>query len=183
MNPHVRSLSAALALVIVTAAYLVFQARIDAAGTAAPGARTLRCAPDRAASRPGHGARHPRSARGPGPTEGTRSSGSRRSTGLWTREISGLTAMIHEAEREFSVFARDAQGTRGASLPEIQRRSATFSQLSAELQRAPPAPLRRGIARAGGVAASTAGPVEGAGHREESDETERIERETRRGRP
>jgi hypothetical protein len=52
----------------------------------------------------------------------------------WRSESSALTAMIHDAERDFSIFASKAQGTRKASLPEIQQQSADFRQLSAELR-------------------------------------------------
>jgi hypothetical protein len=133
MSPHVRSLSAALALVIVAVAYFVFQARMERPGPPRP-------APALSAARP--------AALPPAPPTASEILDQRVTLDLrgdqivrlkaldrlWTREISGLTAMIHEAEREFSVFASDAQGTRGASLPEIQRRSAEWSQLSAELR-------------------------------------------------
>jgi hypothetical protein len=133
MNPHVRSLSAALALVIVAAAYFVFQARTERPGPPRP-------APALSAARP--------TALPPAPPTAHDILDQRVTLDLrgdqvvrlkaldrqWTHEISGLTAMIQEAEREFSVFVSGAQGTRGASLPEIEQRSATFSQLSAELR-------------------------------------------------
>ena len=53
---------------------------------------------------------------------------------LWRREIRGLEAEIREAEREFSSFAKEAQGARGVTAQEIQRRGTEFSQLSAELR-------------------------------------------------
>jgi hypothetical protein len=53
---------------------------------------------------------------------------------LWRREIGGLEAEIREAEREFAGFVTEAQGTRGATPQEVQRRGAEFSQLSAELR-------------------------------------------------
>jgi hypothetical protein len=133
MNPHVRSLSAALALVIVAAAYFVFQARIERPGPPRPApalsaARPTALPPARPTARDILDQRVTLDLRGDQIVQ------LKALDRLWTREISGLTAMIHEAEREFSIFASAAQGTRRASLPEIQRRSAEWSQLSAELR-------------------------------------------------
>ena len=133
MNPHARSLSATLAVVLVAAAYFVFQARMDRPGPPRP-------APALSAARPPALAPAPPTAReilDQAATLDLRGDHIVRLEALdrlWTREVSGLEAMIHEAERGFSVFATEAQGRKGASLPEIQRRSATFSQLSAELR-------------------------------------------------
>jgi hypothetical protein len=52
----------------------------------------------------------------------------------WEREAEGLEEALREAERDFSSFMKDAQATRGASVQEIQRRSAEYSQLSATLR-------------------------------------------------
>jgi len=132
MNPHVRALAAALALGIVAVAYFGYQSRMDRPGPSRP-APSLSAA--RAAALP------------PAPpiaaeildqsmTLGLRGDQVVRLKALdrlWRGEISGLTAMIHGAARDFSIFASKAQGTK-ASLPEIQQRSAEFRQLSAELR-------------------------------------------------
>ena len=133
MNPHTRSLAAVLAPLIVAAAYFVYQGRLE------------RPAPPRPAS--SLSAARPAGLPPASPT--AREMLDRRVTldlrwdqiarlealdHLWAREVSGLQAMIQDAEREFSIFATEAQGKTGASLPEIQRRSAVFSRLSAELR-------------------------------------------------
>ncbi len=53
---------------------------------------------------------------------------------LWTRELNGLEGEIREAEGALASFVQDAQTSRGASVQEIQRRSAEFSSLSATLR-------------------------------------------------
>jgi hypothetical protein len=133
MNPHMRSVSAALALAIVAVAYFVWQARMERPGPPRP-------APVLSAARPAAWPPAPPTAReildqrGTLDLRGDQIVRLKALDRLWTHEISGLTAMIHEAEREFSVFASEAQGTRGASLQEIRRRSTEWSQLSAELR-------------------------------------------------
>ena len=99
----------------------------------APRARALKaCAPSRGvASRAANGARHPRSA--VLTSGGTRS----RAEGATTHgnvKKTALTAMIHEADEEFFVFVKKREGMVRTSLPEIQRHSATFSELSVALR-------------------------------------------------
>ena len=133
MNPHVRSLSATLVVVLVAAAYFVFQTRVERPGPPRPVSAL-------SAARPTAAPPAPPTAReildqsvalDLGGDQVVRLKALDR---LWTSEIGGLTAMIHEAEREFSGFVKETQGAKGASLQEIQRRSATFSQLSVELR-------------------------------------------------
>lgn len=133
MNPHARSLAATLAVVLVAVAYFVYQTRIERPGPPRP-------APALSAARPP-------GLPAPPPTaheildqsvtldlRGDQVVRLKALDRLWTREISGLQPMIHEAEREFSGFVNDAKGTKRASLQEIQQRSATLSRLSAELR-------------------------------------------------
>ncbi len=54
----------------------------------------------------------------------------------WVRQSSELQAAIDNEERQFSAFMKEAQGGRGASLQEIQRRSANLRDLSATLREA-----------------------------------------------
>jgi hypothetical protein len=54
----------------------------------------------------------------------------------WVRQSSELQAAIDDEERHFSAFMKEAQGGRGASLQEIQRRSAILRDLSATLREA-----------------------------------------------
>ena len=54
----------------------------------------------------------------------------------WVRRSSELQAAIDDEERQFSAFMKEAQGGRGASLQEIQRRSANLRDLSATLREA-----------------------------------------------
>jgi hypothetical protein len=133
MNLHVRALAAAVALATVAVASFVYQTRMDRRGPPRP-------APSLSAGRPVALPSVPPTARDildqsvPLDLRGDQLVRLKALDRLWTREVSGLTAMIHEAEREFSVFAAEAQGIRKVSLPEIQRRSAEFSELSAELR-------------------------------------------------
>lgn len=133
MNPQARSLSATLAVALIAAAYFVFQARIDrpaaprpAPALSAAGPATLPAAPptareilDRAVALDLWGEQRVR-------LEALDS--------VWSKEVSGLEAALQEAEREFSRFMKEAQGARGASIQEIQRRSAEFGRLTAELR-------------------------------------------------
>jgi hypothetical protein len=133
MNPHARSLSATLAVVLVAAAYFVYQARMERPGPPRP-------APVLSTERPAALPPAPPTARQildqrvALDLSGDQAVRLKALDRLWAREISGLEAMIHEAEREFSSFVNEAQGTKGASLQEIQQRSAEFSQLSAEMR-------------------------------------------------
>lgn len=54
----------------------------------------------------------------------------------WVRQSSDLQAAIDDEERQFSTFVKEAQGSRGASFQEIQRRSANLRDLSATLREA-----------------------------------------------
>ena len=54
----------------------------------------------------------------------------------WVRRSSELQAAIDDEERQFSAFMKEAQGGRGASLQEIQQRSANLRALSALLREA-----------------------------------------------
>ena len=133
MNPSVRALAAAVALAIVAVAYFAYQARMDRPGPPRPApspsathSTALPAAP--ATAREILGQRVPLDLRG---DQVVRLEALDR---LWMREASGLTAMIREAERAFSVFAGEAQAARKVSLPELQRRSEKFSELSAELR-------------------------------------------------
>ena len=169
MNPHVRSLSAALALGIVAVAYFVFQARMDRPGPPRPAARALRRAPGRVASRPAHGARHPGSEGCPGPQRGP----DRSPQGLdrlWTHEMSGLTAMIRRGGAGVLRLRERRPGGQEGEPPGDPTAVGGVEPAERGAEGAPPASLRRGVARAGRVAAPAAGPVEGAGHREGSDE-------------
>jgi hypothetical protein len=133
MNPHVRSLSATLAVVLVAVAYFVYQARIERPGPPRP-------APVLSTERPAALPPAPPTARQildqrvTLDLRGDQIVRLKALDRLWTHEVSGLEAMIHEAEGEFSGFVKDAQGAKRVSLQEIQQRSATFNQLSAELR-------------------------------------------------
>ena len=52
----------------------------------------------------------------------------------WASESARLEADVQAATAEFSRFMSEAQGKRGASLQEIQQRSADVSELSARLR-------------------------------------------------
>ena len=54
----------------------------------------------------------------------------------WVRQSSDLQATVDDEERQFAAFMKEAQGGRGASLQEIQRRSANLRDLSATLREA-----------------------------------------------
>ena len=133
MNPHARSLAAAVGLTIIAVAYFVHQGRIERPGPPRP-------APVLSAARPPTLLPAPPMAadlldqRVALDLRGEQIVRLKALDRLWRREVSGLTAMIHEAERDWTVFVIDAQGGKRASLPEIQRGSAEFGLLSAELR-------------------------------------------------
>ena len=52
----------------------------------------------------------------------------------WKQETAGVEAALRGAEEEFSRFMKEAQGGKGTSLQEIQRRSADVRDLSATLR-------------------------------------------------
>jgi hypothetical protein len=52
------------------------------------------------------------------------------------RQSSDLQAAIDDEDLQFSAFMKEAQGGRGASLQEIQRRSSNLRDLSATLREA-----------------------------------------------
>ena len=54
--------------------------------------------------------------------------------GEWASESARLETELRAATAEFSSFMSEAQARRGASLGEIQRRSADFSKISAHLR-------------------------------------------------
>jgi hypothetical protein len=133
MNPHLRSLSATLALVAVATAYVLLQSRGERPAPRLP-------APALSAARPAALPAAPPTAReildravmlDLGGHQLVRLEALDR---LWRREIGGLEAAIHEAERELSGFMKEAQGSKGASIQAIQRRSMEFTQLSADLR-------------------------------------------------
>jgi hypothetical protein len=53
---------------------------------------------------------------------------------FWTSEERELQATVRDAERELSAFMKDAQASGGASVQQIQQRSAEFSSFSATLR-------------------------------------------------
>ena len=53
---------------------------------------------------------------------------------FWTSEERELQVAVRDAERELSAFMKDAQASGGASVQQIQQRSAEFSSLSATLR-------------------------------------------------
>ena len=134
MNPHLRSLTATLALVAVATAYVLLQSRSERPAPRLP-------APALSAARPAALPAAPHTAREILDRTvmldlwGHQLVRLEALDRLWRREISGLEAAIHEAERELSGFMKEAQGSKGAtSIQEIQRRSLEFTQLSADLR-------------------------------------------------
>src|SRR5262245_54986242 len=136
MNPHVRVLAAALALGIVATAYFVYQARMDRPGPPRPASSLS------AARTPAVPLAPPTAAEILDQSTALDLRGEqvvrlKSLDRLWRSKISALTALIPDAERDFSIFASKAPGTGKASLPEIQQQSAEFRQLSAEPASAP----------------------------------------------
>jgi hypothetical protein len=52
----------------------------------------------------------------------------------WRREAHAVDAPLEAAARQLAAFMKEAQDRRGASLAELQRRSADYRELSAELR-------------------------------------------------
>lgn len=133
MNPPVRYLTTTVALVTVALAYVLLQSRVERPAPRLP-------APALSAARPAPLPPAPYTAREIVDRAGVLDLGGDQLVRLealdrlWRSEVSGLEAAIQEAERELSGFMKEAQGGRGASVQEIQRRAASFSQLSAELR-------------------------------------------------
>ena len=132
MNPQGRPVIAALALLIVAGAYFADQGRMNRPGPPRPAASVPAVRPAGPPVPPA--AREILDRRAVLDLRAEQIARLETLDQLWTREASGLEAMLRDAERQFSVFATEAQQQKGASLPEIQRRSAEFSQLSAELR-------------------------------------------------
>ena len=132
MTPQVRALTAALALLIVAGAYFAYQGRMERPGPPRPASALSTARPAGPPVPPT--AREILDRRAVLNLRGEQIARLEALDQRWTREVSGLEAMIRDAEREFSVFASEAQQRKGASLPEIQRRSTEFSQLSVELR-------------------------------------------------
>ena len=133
MSPRARYLSTTLALVAVAVAYVVLQRPVERPaprlpawslpavrpGAVPPAPPTAREILDRAFTldlRPDQMARLLALDR------------------LWKAEARELEKAVQEAQRELSSFMQAAQGSRGATVQEIRRRSAGFSDLSAALR-------------------------------------------------
>jgi hypothetical protein len=132
MKPAVRYVSTSVALALVATTYFVLQPRPDRPGPPRPSAALSAPRPPLPPAPP-----TAREILGRSVTLDLRDDQRVRLEALerlWHREISGLEAEIGEAEREFSGFVKEAQGVRGMTAREIQRRGAELSQLSAELR-------------------------------------------------
>jgi len=133
MNPAARTLSAALALTTVATGYFLLQSRMERPVPRLP-------TPVLSAARPAPLPFPPPTAREivdravALDLRGEQIARLKALDRSRAREASGLKAVIQEAERDFSDFLTGAQGGNGASLQEIQRRSAEVSRLSAELR-------------------------------------------------
>ena len=132
MSPRVRYLSTTVALVAAVAAYALWPRPLDWPSPRLP-------AGSAAATRP---------ATPPMPPTARRILDQATALGLtqaqmaelraldraWTSESGALEAAIRDAQRELSDFMQEAQASRGASVQQIQQRSAEFSRLSATLR-------------------------------------------------
>lgn len=132
MNPRVRYLTTTLLLLALGAGYMAIQASQTGP---APRLRPEGAAPRRPATPP------------PPPVSARMILDRRAELGLtaeqaarlealddrWRQDTTSLMASVDAAEREFGRFMA-AQGPRGAPLQEIQRQSAEFRELSAELR-------------------------------------------------
>ena len=132
MNPAVRYLSTSVALALVATTYFVFQPRAERPGPPRP--LSVGSAPRSALPRAPFTAREILDRGVALDLWGDQRVRLEALDRLWRRQITGLEAEIREAEREFAGFAKEAQGTRGVTAQELQRRGTEFSQLSAELR-------------------------------------------------
>ena len=134
MSPRVRYLSTTLALLAVAAGYALSQGWVEH--------QSPRPMVREAGARPVPPPAPAPSAReilDRGPAAGLSREQAARLRALdaeWARQSSELQAAIDDEERQFSAFMKEAQGGRGASLQEIQRRSANLRDLSATLREA-----------------------------------------------
>lgn len=134
MSPRVRSLTTAAALLAVAAGYALSQGWVER--------QSPRPMVREAGARPVPPPAPAPSAReilDRGPAVGLSREQAARLRALdaeWVRQSSDLQAAIDGEERQFSAFMKEAQGGRGASLQEIQRRSANLRDLSATLREA-----------------------------------------------
>ncbi len=134
MSPRVRFLTTTLALVAVAAGYALSQGWV-ARQSPRPMVREAGARP----VPPPAPAPLAREILDRGPAVGLSREQAARLRALdakWVRQSSELQAAIDDEERQFSAFMKEAQGGRGASLQEIQRRSANLRDLSATLREA-----------------------------------------------
>jgi hypothetical protein len=134
MSPQARASAAAVAVAIIAAAFFGYEARLERPG--APRSASSTSAATAASSPPipltAHEVLEQRL------TVGLRRMQIVRLEALdrqWTRERSALQARIHDAEREFSVFAGESRNGGRVGLAEIQERSSELRQLSAQLRK------------------------------------------------
>ena len=132
MSSQVRYLSTTVALLAVAVAYILWQRPLDrpiprlTAASAAAASLTAQPMPPTARrilnQAMALGLTHDQIAR------------LRELDRVWTNEERELQAVIRDAELELSAFMSEAQASRGASVQQIQQRSAEFSRLSATLR-------------------------------------------------
>jgi len=134
MSPWARYLSTTLALLAVAAGYTLSQGWIERQSprpvVRAAGARPVPPPPPAPSAR---------EILDQGPAVGLSRNQAARLRALdaeWVKQSSDLQATIDDEERQFSAFMKEAQRGRGASLQEIQRRSANLRDLSATLREA-----------------------------------------------
>ena len=132
MSPRVRALTTTLALLVVATGYALSQGWVER--------QSQRPMVREAGARPVPPPAPAPSAReilDRGPAGGLSREQAVRLQALdadWVRQSTELQAAIDDEERQFSAFMNEAQGGRGASLQEIQRRSANLRDLSATLR-------------------------------------------------
>ena len=132
MSPRVRYASTTLALLAVAAGYTLSQGWVKR-----PGPRSVVQEARERAGPPPAPAPSAREILDRGPAVGLSREQAARLRALdaeWVRQSSDLQAVIDDEERQFSAFMKETQDGRGASLQEIQRRSANLRDLSATLR-------------------------------------------------
>lgn len=135
MSPWVRYLSTTVALVALAAAYVLWQGRLERPTPRLP-------AGSAPVIRPASPSQVPRSAtareildRAVALELSDRQVNRLHALDrLWTNEEARLEAAIREAEGEVAIFMEEAKASRGASVQEIQRRSAELRNLGALLR-------------------------------------------------